>query len=47
MIQQTHLHPEEHPLVAGLELEDKDPASGAGSHGLELHIVRKDDQVVL
>ena len=43
----TDLHPEEHPLVACLELEDKDPASGAGRHRLELHIVREDDQVVL
>ena len=41
------LHPEEHPLVAGLELEDEDPAGGAGGHGLELHVIGEDDEVVL
>ena len=47
MTQHANLHPKEHSLVAGLELEDKDPASGAGGHRLELHIVREDDQVIL
>ena len=47
MIQQTDLHPEEHPLVAGLELEDKDPARGASRHCLELHVVREDNQIIL
>ena len=45
--QHTDLHPEEHPLIAGLELEDEDPASGAGRHRLELHIVGEDNQVIL
>jgi hypothetical protein len=30
----TNLHPEEHPLVAGLELEHKHAASGARRHSL-------------
>jgi hypothetical protein len=30
----TNLHPEEHPLVAGLELEHEDAASGARGHSL-------------
>jgi hypothetical protein len=30
----TNLHPEEHPLVAGLELEHKHAASGARGHSL-------------
>ena len=41
------LHPEEHSLIARLELEDKHPAGGAGGHGFELDVVREDDQVVL
>ena len=41
------LHPEEHPLVAGFELENKDSASGAGRDSLELNIIREDDQVIL
>ena len=41
------LHPEEHSLIACLELEDKHPAGGTGGHGFELNVVRKDDEVVL
>ena len=41
------LHPEEHSLIARLELEDKHPAGGTGGHGFELDVVREDDQVVL
>ena len=41
------LHPEEHSLIARLELEDKHPAGGTGGHGFELNVVRKDDEVVL
>ena len=41
------LHPEEHSLIACLELEDKHPAGGTGGHGFELDVVREDDQVVL
>ena len=41
------LHPEEHSLIARLELEDKHPAGGTGGHGFELDVVREDDEVVL
>ena len=41
------LHPEEHSLIACLELEDKHPAGGTGGHGFELDVVREDDEVVL
>ena len=43
----TDLHPEEHSLIARLELEDKHPAGGTGGHGFGLGGVREDDQVVL
>ena len=43
----TDLHPEEHSLIARLELEDKHPAGGTGGHGFELNVVREDNQVVL
>ena len=43
----THLHPEEHALAAGLELEDVDPAGGAGRHVHELAVVGEDGQVLL
>ena len=36
-----HLHPEEHPSVVGLELEDKDPPSRASRHRAELTVVLK------
>ena len=42
-----YLHPEEHTLAAGLELEEVDPASGAGWHMHKLTIIREDGQVLL
>ena len=41
------LHPEEHSLIARLELENKHSSGGTGGHGFELDVVREDDQVVL